>query len=403
MAGPAISNGTECRAQGPALLMMSQPSLPVHPSSGIPPNIHCALDYALMAPRFMSGPVREYIAGGSGQGITAAANAAAFARWAVYPRLLRDVTAGHTRISLPGGDLSRPLLLAPLALQTLVHPQGELETARAAEAAGSCMIASTLSSFSLEAIAGVGEAPRWFQLYFQPDRSSTLDLVRRAEVACYGAIVLTLDAVIQVAGLGALRAGFRMPADVVPANLKDYPPPARLLLDAGSSRVFRGAMREAPTLDDVDWLLSQTRLPVWIKGVMHPDDARVLKAGGAAGLVVSNHGGRGLDGAPASLDALAAVRGAVGGGYPLLFDGGIRSGTDVFKALALGADAVLIGRLQVYALAVAGALGVAHMLRLLGEELEVCMALAGCATLVDIDRSALQRITEGGTDDADNH
>ncbi len=355
-----------------------------------------------MAPRFMPGPNHEYIAGGSGQGITTAANAAAFARWAVYPRLLRDVTAGHARVSLPGCALSRPLLLAPLALQTLAHPQGELETARAAEAAGSCMIASTLSSFSLETIAPLAGPVKWFQLYLQPQRETTLDLVRRAEAAGYGAIVLTLDATIQVAGLRALRAGFRMPADVLPANLKDYPQPARQLLDAGASRIFQGAMREAPTLDDVDWLLSQTRLPVWIKGVMHSDDARALKARGAAGLVVSNHGGRGLDGAPASLDVLAAVRAAVGPAYPLLFDGGIRSGSDVFKALALGADAVLIGRLQVYALAVAGAPGVAHMLRLLGEELEVCMALAGCATLADIDRSALLRIPEGGAD-ADHH
>jgi len=377
--------------------MMNQPLLPPHLSSVIPPGIHCALDYGIMAPQFIPAPIYEYIAGGSGQGGTAVANAAAFAGWAVYPRLLRDVTAGHTKVTLSGAELPHPLLLAPVALQKLVHPLGELETARAAEAAGSCMIGSTLSSFSLEEIARSAGPVKWFQLYLQPRREDTLDLVRRAEAAGYGVVVLTLDAVIQVASLRALRAGFRMPEDVVPANLKDYPRPARCRPGAGQSWVFQGAMREAPTWADVDWLLSQTKLPVWIKGVLHPEDARALKARGVAGLVVSNHGGRGLDGAPAGLDAIAAVRAAVGSDYPLLLDGGIRCGSDVFKALALGANAVLIGRLQVYALGVAGALGVAHMLKLLLEELEVCMALAGCATLADIRRSLLLRISESPT------
>jgi isopentenyl diphosphate isomerase/L-lactate dehydrogenase-like FMN-dependent dehydrogenase len=145
-------------------------------------------------------------------------------------------------------------------------------------------------------------------------------------------------------------------------------------------------------MDDLAWLMAQTTLPVWIKGVLHPDDARALQGAGAAGLVVSNHGGRGLDGAPASLACLAAVRAAVGPAYPLLFDGGIRSGGDIFKALALGADAVAVGRLQLYALHVAGALGVAHMVRLLVEELEVCMALAGCARVADIVPSSLMHL-----------
>lgn len=310
-------------------------------------------------------------------------------------------------MNLPGGDFPHPLLLAPVALQKLVHPQGELETARAAEAVGSCMISSTLSSFSLEELAQAAGPGKWFQLYFQSRREVTLDLVRRAEAAGYGAIVLTLDAAIQVLSLRALRAGFQMPIDVAPANLKKYPQPERRVLDAGQSGIFQGMMREAPAWADVDWLLSNTTLPVWIKGVLHPEDALALKNRGVAGLVVSNHGGRSLDGAPASLNVLAAIRAAVGADYPLLLDGGIRSGTDVFKALALGANAVLIGRLQVYALAVAGALGVAHMLKLLCEELEVCMALAGCATLADIRGAALERVSDSSTQegnfDADGH
>ena len=173
------------------------------------------------------------------------------------------------------------------------------------------------------------------------------------------------------------------------ANLRGYPQSAPVPLQDGSSRIFQGAMRHAPTWDDLHWLLQASPLPVWVKGVLHPDDARQLQAAGCAGLIVSNHGGRSLDDAPASLTQLPAIRAAVGAGYPLLLDGGVRSGSDAFKALALGANAVLVGRLQMVALAVAGALGVAHMLQLLVEELHATMAQAGCATLADITPNCL--------------
>jgi 4-hydroxymandelate oxidase len=357
------------------------------PLGQIPPEIRCAQDYETAARRFMAAPTYEYVAGGSGRDLTVAANLAAFARWSIYPRLLRDVTAGHTRLSLAGAALAHPVLLAPVAFQTLAHAGGEIESARAAHATDSCLVASTLSACTLEDIARAAGPQRWFQLYFQPRRGDTHALLKRAEAAGYGAIVVTLDASVQAASLRALAAGFRMPASCVAANLSGQaaPEPAA----AGASRIFQGVMRDAPTWPDLEWLLTQTTLPVWVKGVLHPDDALALQSLGVAGLVVSNHGGRGLDGAPASLDALPAVRAAVGAGFPLLFDGGIRCGADVFKALALGADAVLVGRLQMYALSVAGALGVAHMIQLLREELEVCMALAGCATPGDIDSGAL--------------
>jgi isopentenyl diphosphate isomerase/L-lactate dehydrogenase-like FMN-dependent dehydrogenase len=289
-------------------------------------------------------------------------------------------------------EFVHPILLAPVAHQQLVHPRGELETAQAAAAMHSCMISSTLSSFSLEDIASTTTADKWFQLYFQPQREVTLDLLRRAERAGYTAIVVTLDTPIQAQSLSSRRAAFAMPAECVAVNLQHYPQPQPINLQAGQSRILQGMMSEAPTWQDLEWLLAQTSLPVLVKGVLHADDARELRARGVAGLVVSNHGGRTLDGAPASLRALPAIRAAVGSDYPLLLDSGIRSGTDIFKALALGADAVLIGRLQVYALSVAGALGVAHLLKLLREELEICMALAGCATLSDIRPAALQTL-----------
>jgi 4-hydroxymandelate oxidase len=368
--------------------------LPPGPLHNIPPEIACAQDYEVLARRFMAPPSYEYVAGGSGTDFTVAANLSAFAHWSIYPRLLRDVSAGHTAVMVKGERFAHPIFLAPVAFQNLAHAGGEIESARAAHATDTCLVASTLSSCRLEDVARVAGPQRWFQLYFQPRREDTLALVERAAQAGYGAIVVTLDATIQAASLRALRAGFRMPAECVAANLSGHPPAPKVVLSAGDSRIFQGAMGSAPTWRDLEWLLAETTLPVWIKGVLHPDDARALQQLGVAGLVVSNHGGRGLDGAPASLDALPAIRAALEPGFPLLLDGGIRSGADVFKALALGADAVMIGRLQMYALSVAGALGVAHMVTLLREELEVCMALAGCATVADIGPEALARVPQ---------
>lgn len=356
--------------------------------NAIPSEIHCALDYETLAPRFLSEPVLAHLVGGSGQDVTAQANLDAFADLAITPRLLRDVSRGHTRCEVGGVSRAHPIFLAPVAFQQLFHPDGERATAQAAGATGSCLIASTLSSLTLEDIAKAAGPDRWFQLYFQPDKTATLDLVRRAETAGYLGLVVTLDTPIQMPSLAALRAGFRA-SDQEAANLRPYPPVAAPTLPAGESRILQGIMSLAPRKADLEWLVAQTALPVWVKGVLHPQDAEVLLECGVDGLIVSNHGGRGLDGAPASLDVLPLIRDAVGEHFPLLFDGGIRSGTDVFKAIALGADAVLVGRLQAFALSVAGALGVAHMIKLLREELELCMALSGCATLADIRQADL--------------
>jgi 4-hydroxymandelate oxidase len=325
-----------------------------------------------------------HVAGGAGEEQTLGLNRSAFERLTITPRVLARVEAGGTRLVLPDGERPHPFFLAPVACQRLLRAGGEIETARAAGAVQAGLVLSTLSSFTLEEVAAVAGPDRWFQLYAQPDPAVTRDLVRRAEAAGYRAIVLTVDAPVQPASLRALRAGFVL--DETSANLAVYPTPPARQLDAGDSRILQGLMAEAPGWADLDALVAQTSLPVWVKGVMHPDDAAACLARGAAGLIVSNHGGRALDGAPSTLSVLPRVRAAVGAA-PILVDGGIRSGTDAFKAIALGADGVLVGRLQAYALAVAGALGVAHLVKLLREELELCMALAGCATLADVRKA----------------
>lgn len=371
-----------------ATAMTHDPSPPRAASATIPPEICCAQDYETLAPQFMAPATHGHVSGGSGCDLTLKANARAFACWQILPRLLSDMRHAHTRTQLAGHALAHPLLLAPVAHQRLVHPLAEAATAQAAEAADAVLVCSTASSLPLETVAQASRARCWFQLYLQPQREVSLHLLRRAEAAGCAALVLTLDAPLQATSHRAQRAGFRWPPDHQAANLACYPVDAPVHAEPGRSAVFH-AMRDAPRWADLDWLLAHTRLPVWIKGVLHPDDASALMARGVAGLVVSNHGGRGLDGAPASLQMLPAIRAAVGREAPLILDSGVRSGADVFKALALGANAVMVGRLQVDALAVAGALGVAHMLKLLREELDLCMALAGCATLAEIGPRAL--------------
>lgn len=359
-------------------------------SGALPANIHCAQDYEDLARQTLDAPAFAHVSGGAGRDRTVAANLAALEAVRITPRVLRDLTAGATTCRIAGQDRPHPIWLAPVAFQALFSPGAERDTAAAAAATQTCMVVSTLSSVSLEEIAKGSGPDRWFQLYAQPSRDATLDLVRRAEAAGYGALMLTVDAPIHAPGLTSLRAGFR--GSLTAANLTSYGEvPAEP--GPGESRVFQGLMRHAPTWADVAWLKSQTRLPLWLKGVMHRDDASRAIDAGADGLVVSNHGGRELDCAPSALSALPGVRSAAGDDFPLLFDGGVRSGDDIFRALALGANGVMVGRLQAYALSVAGALGVGHMIKLLREELEICMALAGCATLADVAQADIVRKT----------
>jgi len=344
----------------------------------------CLADYERLAEQRLSAMAWAYFAGGSADEITLGWNRKSFDRLAILPRVLAGGPGGHTRLTLLGRAYAHPILVAPVAYQKLAHADGECATAAAAEAQDAGMVLSTQASVTLEAAARAGATCRWFQLYVQRERAATLALVRRAEAAGYEVLVVTVDAPINGVRNREHRVGFALPPGIAAETLTDLVAPAMPPLAPGASGVFDGLMAAAPTWDDVAWLRSETKLPVVLKGILSADDAVRAVEVGAAGIIVSNHGGRTLDTLPATIDALPAVAAAVAGRMPILLDGGIRRGTDVLKALALGASAVLVGRPIVYGLAVNGAFGVAHVLRLIRDEFEIAMALSGCGTLADI-------------------
>jgi len=354
--------------------------------ASLPAGIVNLADHEAQARTRLDAQAWAYFSGGAADELTLRANRNAWDRLELWPRVLRPLAGGHTRVELLGRTLAHPILLAPLAFQKLAHADGELASAHAAAALGAGLVLSTQSSVPMEEVARAmqtepGRGPLWFQLYMQHDRGHTLELVQRAERAGYEALVLTVDAPSSGARDRERRAGFRLPPQVRAVHLETLPPPPPQPLHAGQSALFDALLAQAPTWDDVSWLQSRTRLPLLLKGVLHPLDARQALGLQVAGLVVSNHGGRTLDTTPSTASALPRIVQEVGGRMAVLVDGGLRRGTDVLKAMALGADAVLLGRPYLYGLANAGAVGVAHVLRLLRDELEIAMALTGCRTL----------------------
>lgn len=365
-------------------------SQPLPPLAQIPPQIAAVSDYESFARERMTEAAWAYIHGASGDELTLADNRAAFDGIRLRQRVLADLGNANTRFEMLGQQWNYPIMLAPVAYQKLAHHQGEQATVLAASAMAAGMVVSTQATVSLEDLAAAATGPLWFQLYIQPDREFTEQLVRRAEAAGYQALVLTVDAPVNGVRNREQRAQFALPPGMDAVNLRGMKPAPAYTAQAGSSPLFdSGLLKGAPGWGDLQWLAGLTRLPVLVKGITDPDDARRALDHGAAGVMVSNHGGRTLDGVPATIDMLPGVVHAVAGRAPVLLDGGIRRGSDVFKALALGAKAVLVGRPYVYALAAAGAGGVVHVLHMLRTELEITMALAGTATLADIDRSAL--------------
>ena len=357
----------------------------------IPADIRCAADYERHAIHHLEAQAWQHIQSGADQNLTLSHNRAALDALRLVPQPVADLRHAHTRIELLGQTLASPLLLAPVAYQRLAHPEGELATVRAAMALQTGMVVSTLSSFTLEEIAQAGQAaatemghstPRWFQLYMQPAREHSLQLIRRAEAAGYTAIVWTVDASIK-------RSGFALPHGVEAANLRGMPSTQHTPPLLGPILFGTPLIQQIPTWDDLRWLRAQIQLPIIVKGILSPAQAQQAVDLGADALIVSNHGGRVLDGVVSPIEVLPAIAQAVQGQVPLLLDSGVRHGTDVVKALALGASAALIGRPQLYALATAGLVGVAHLLHLLRAELELTMAQLGCATVADITPAVL--------------
>lgn len=330
----------------------------------------------------------EYVMGAAADEISLRWNREAYDRIRLDPRVLRDVGAVDTRVNVLGLDLPHPILLAPAALHKLAHPEGELATARGAEAGGALMTLSTLSSVTLEDVARTTAGPLWFQLYVQKDQGYTKELVQRAEAAGYRALVITVDTPVDGARYRQQRVKFHLPPGVEMANLRGLAEETGKKLDTEHG-TFQNILPKRLTWKEVEWLQSLTKLPVLIKGVLNAEDALLARKQGLAGVLVSNHGARNLDTVPATIDALPRIADAVGGELTVLVDGGVRRGTDVLKALALGAKAVLVGRPIFHGLSAAGADGVARMLAMLRNELEMAMALTGRAKIAEIDRSVL--------------
>ncbi len=354
----------------------------------IPPFVSSVGDYETLARERVSEASWAYLTAGAADEITARENCAAFARLRLRTSVLQDFSSAHTRVDLFGHTFAHPILIAPTAYQQLAHPDGELATVLAAGALQAGMVVSTQATFPIEDIARAAHGPLWFQLYIQPDRDFTRKLVARAEAAGYRALVVTADAPISGIRNREQAAGFALPPGIEAVNLRGM---ARLShVQNGSSLLQSPLIASAATWNDIAWLRQLTSLPVLIKGIMTPEDAARAIDAGASGIIVSNHGGRVLDTQPATIDVLAEIADAVAERMPVLMDGGIRRGTDVFKALALGASAVMVGRPIIHGLAAAGPIGVAHVLRILLAEFEATMVLTGCPTLKDITRHAIR-------------
>ncbi|WP_413802530.1 alpha-hydroxy acid oxidase [Streptomyces iranensis] len=346
-------------------------------------DAECLADLERAAAAVLPPDIRDFVAGGSGYEVTPAANRAAFDRTFLVPRVLRDVSRCTTDATLLGRPAALPLAVAPVAYHRLVSEEGELATARAAKAAGVPFAVSTLSSVPIEEITAVGGAV-WFQLYWLRDGTRTLELARRAEDVGCEALMLTVDVPWMGRRLRDIRNRFTLPAEVRAANI-DAGGTAHIR-PAGASAVAAHtgeAFSPALTWATVDRLRKHTRLPLVLKGVLAREDALRAAESGVDALVVSNHGGRQLDGAVPSLDALAELAPALDGRCELLLDGGVRSGTDVLRALALGAAGVLVGRPVIWGLAAAGEAGVRRVFELLAAELGSSLGLAGCADVTE--------------------
>ena len=375
-AGSATAAAT-VRAQSPAPSVAPRAvAAPAAEASGL----FSVAQYEERARGLVSVPAWEYYDQGCADDLTVRWNREAFQRLRLESRVMVDVETVDTTTTLLGRALPHPILLAPAAAHMLVHPGGEVATVRGASAAAAIMILSTNSNCAVEAVAAVATQPLWFQLYVNRDRGIAKDLIQRVEAAGCKALCVTVDQPVIYARDRSSRQT---------EALRSLPLPHVPNLLPGGATQTSAVRSRSLTWKDLEWFRSVTKLPVVLKGVMHPDDAEQAVQAGADAIIVSNHGGRALDGVAATIDALPRVVDRVARRMPVLMDGGIRRGGDVLKALARGASAVLIGRPYLYGLAVNGSEGVQHIVEILRRELEAAMALTGRTTIGQVDRTVL--------------
>ena len=387
-----LAGGSILAVDSASAATASTTPVPSSTSATIPADL---FDYAKLAPAHMSAIGWEYVSGGAADELTLRWNRESYDRIRLRPRILVDVSQIDTRVKLLGRELPFPILLAPTAYHKLAHAEGEIGTAKGAGAAGATFVVSTSATTSLEDIAQVATRPLWFQLYVQPDRDFTRDLIRRAEATGCQAVVVTVDSPVLGPRYRETRTPFALPPGAERANLKG------LKTATGGHRpsestIYSALLDPKLTWKEIEWLRTLTKLPILLKGLLNADDAARGVELGASGIIVSNHGGRNLDTLPATIDALPEVAARIAGRVPVLVDGGIRRGTDVLKAIAFGASAVLIGRPYLYGLAVGGADGVARVVNILRREFEMAMALTGRTSVAEIDESVIWRLARAG-------
>lgn len=351
------------------------------------------------AERNIRSDVFGFITTGAGTGTTKQVNRTAFEQWRIVPRVLRGISERDLSVRLFNDEFPAPILLAPIGGHALIHDEGELAVANAVSSLGLPLILSSGSSYSMEEVADEMDGDRrWFQLYVSHDRDLAASFIERAEQAGYGALVVTVDNPVRGWRPVEIEQGFNPRGATRKGNYFTDPAFRRRLDEppeedvSRATKEYRDVSKDSSlSWDDIDWIQDQTSLPVVLKGILHPDDAETAVDAGVDGIVVSNHGGNHLDGAIGSLEALPDVVERVDGRIPVLFDSGIRSGTDVFKAIALGADAVCVGRPYLFGLGIGGADGVGAVLENLIAELDLTMANCGCQNVEDVDRSRLRR------------
>ena len=340
----------------------------------------------------MSDNARAYITGAAGDELTLRWNREAYDKLRINPRVLTDVSKLDTTTTVFGVKLAHPILVAPTAYHRLVHAEGELATVRGVGAAAGMMGISSFATTSVEDIAKAASGPLFFQLYIQPDRGLTREMVERAHEAGCKAICVTVDSPVAGARNREARARFALPEGLERPNLKPrggQGPAASVTHRAPEGSIFSSVLDPSLTWKDIAWVKSISKVPVWVKGIVNPDDALRAATEGVDGVMVSNHGARNLDTLPATIDALPRIAAKVEGRVPLIVDGGVRRGTDIIKAIALGAQAVMIGRPVLYGLTVGGADGVEKVINTLRQELEMALALSGRRSLAELDASVI--------------